>query len=479
LLKSRRQQLHHQVAQVLEEQFPETVESQPELVAHHYTEASLLEQAIPYWQKAGERAAQRSAFVEAISHLTKGLELLKTLPESPERTQQELALQVALGGSLMVTKGFAAPEAEQAYTRARELCRQVGETPHLFSVLMGLRRFYFMRGKLQSARELGEQLLTLSQNLQDSGLVARAYLMQGEVLYNLGEFVQAREHLDQGAAFYDSQQHRSHALLYGNDTGVACHSFAAFTLWILGYPDQALKRSYEALTLARELTQPFSLAMALLFTAWLHQYRREVQAAQERVEAAITLSTEHGFPLWLAQGTALQGWALAEQKQVEEGIAKLRQGLTAYRAIGGEVWRPYFLVLLTEVYGKKGKAEEGLTALGEALAVVEKTGGCLYEPQLYRLKGKLTLAQSSVQSLASSVQKEAEECFWKAIEIARRQSAKSLELRAVMSLSRLWQQQGKQKEAHQMLAEIYGWFTEGFDTKDLQEAKALLEELNY
>ncbi len=476
LLKSRRQQLHQQIAQILEERFTEARETQPELLAHHYTEAGLKEQAIPYWQQAGERAVQRSANVEAISHLTKSLELLKTLPDTPERAQQELTLQIALGVPLVLTKGHAASEVEATYTRTRELCRQVGETPQLFSVLLGLRRFYALRVELQTARELGEQLLTLAQRLQDPGLLARAHLMQAEVLWYSGNFVQAREHLEQGTALYDPQQHRSHAFLYGNDTGVFCLSFAAYVLWILGYPDQALKRSYEALTLARELTHPFSLAMALSHATWLHHHRREARLTQERAEAGIALCTEHGFLFFLAMETALQGWALVEQEQVEEGIAKLRQGLTAYQATGAALEPPRFLALLAEAYEKVGRGEEGVSGLAEALATMDKIGGHFYKAELYRIKGTLLL-QSKDQSLKSKVEEEAEGYFRKAIEIARRQSAKSWELRAVMSLARLWQQQGKKAEARRMLSEIYNWFTEGFDTADLQEAKALLQDL--
>jgi predicted ATPase len=263
----------------------------------------------------------------------------------------------------------------------------------------------------------------------------------------------------------------------------------AWTLWPLGYPDQALQRSHEALALAPDLPHPFSLASALHYAAMLHQFRREGQAVQERAEAAMVLSTEQGIPHYLALGTIWRGWALAEQDQVEEGIAQMRQGLTAWQAMGAELTLPTSLVLLAEAYGKVGKTEQGLTVLANALAQVEKTGERQYEAELYRLKGELVLAQSKVQSLKSKVtdprsltpdpQSEAEACFLKAIDIARKQQAKSLELRATTSLARLWQQQGKQHEAHLMLSEVYNWFTEGFDTKDLQEAKVLLEELSH
>ncbi len=321
--------------------------------------------------------------------------------------------------------------------------------------------------------------------------------MVGENLFYLGELVLAREHLEQGITFYDPQKRRSYGSTH--DPGVACLSIEAMALWCLGYPDQALEKIHEATLLAQELSYPLSLARALDLVAWIHQYRREGQATQERAEAAITLCTEQGFPFYLALGTILGGWALAEQGQGEKGIVQIRQGLVAYQATGAEAHRTYLLSLLAEAYWKMEQTEEGLNVLAEALALVQKTGERYYEAELYRLKGTLTLqsktslGQVSGKSQASqnksedtnpqhptpSTQAEAEACFHKAIEIARKQQAKSLELRAVMSLSRLWQQQGKKKEAHEMLVEIYGWFTEGFDTKDLQEAKALLEELNH
>ncbi len=291
---------------------------------------------------------------------------------------------------------------------------------------------------------------------------------------------------------YDPQQHSSYASLYVQDPGVISRGYVALALWYLGYPDQALKRVHEALTLARELSHPCSLCMVLAWgVASLHQYRREEQAAQEGAEAGIALSSDQGSPLLLAMGTILRGWALAEQGQGEEGIAQMRQGLAAYRATGAGVRRPYYLALLAKAYGKVGQTEEGLGLLAEALALVDKNGERYYEAELYRLKGELTLQEanqkSKVKTQKSKVlnpksqildpRSEAEACFQKAIAVACRQSAKSLELRAAMSLSRLWQQQGKQYEAHKMLSTIYNWFTEGFDTVDLQEAQALLEEL--
>jgi predicted ATPase len=365
----------------------------------------------------------------------------------------------------------------QAYTRAQELCQQIGATSQLFHALWGLRRFFSVRAEHKAAGDLAEQLLNLAQNAQDVLLLLESHHALGASLFYLGEMASAHEQLARGALLYDPQQHRPHVFLYGVEPGVECLAHAAWVLWHLGYPDQALKRTHEALALAQESAHSLSLAVALTRAAKGHQYRREAYAVQERAEAAITLSAEQGYPLWLGFGTVLQGWALAEQGQAEEGVVRIRQGLAAFRATGAEVQGSYFLALLAEAYGKAGQAEEGLATLAEALAVVDKTEERFYEAELYRLKGELTLAQSKVQGPKSKAQ-EAEECFLKAVEIARKQQAKSLELRATVSLARFWQQQGKTAEAHHMLSEVYGWFTEGFDTKDLQEAKTLLEELS-
>jgi class 3 adenylate cyclase/predicted ATPase len=471
LLKRTRQQYHQQIAQMLEAEFPETLEAEPELVAHHYTEAGLNEQAVGYWHQAGKHATQRSANVEAINHLTKGLEVLMSLPDTLERARQELDLQTTIGPVLMAVKGFASPDTERAYARARELCQQVGETPQLFPVLHGLWRFYMVGAELQTTRELAEQLFTLAKRVQDPALLLEAHRVMGLTMFWLGESAPARAHLEQGTALYDPQQHRSHAFVYGQDPGVACRCLAAWPIWVLGYPDQALQSTNEALTLAQELTHPFSLVYALNMAVLAHHFRREVQAVQERAEELIGLSTEQGFPMWLAYGTILRGWALTAQGEGAEGIAQINQGLVAHRATGAEIQRPYFLSLLAEAHGEVRQPEEGLTVLVEALAIVDNTGERYWEAELHRRKGELLLMQQG-QKVGES-----EECFRQALDTARRQQAKSLELRAAMSLSRLWQQQGKQEEAHQLLAEIYGWFTEGFDTADLKEAKVLLEEL--
>ena len=452
--------------------FPRPCETQPELVAQHYTAAGCAEQAVVYWQRAGQHASDRSAHLEAISHLTTGIELLKTLPETPEHTQQALTLYIALGAALQMTKGHAAPEVEHAYTQARALCQQVGETPELVPVLFGLWRFYIARPQLHTARELGETLLRLAQHADDPALAVIAHYALGATWFCLGALPAARQHLEEGIARYTPDQRRAPVFRMGHDPGVACRVYAALTLWLLGYPEQALARLHEALALAHALSHPYSLAFARCWAAFVSQFRRDVPAVHEQAEAAVALSTEQGFPLWAAMGTSLRGWALAMQGQGEEGMAQVRQGIAAWRATGAALFVPYFCTLLADVSAHLGHPEDGLQALAEAHTLVEQHEERWWEAEVCRLRGVLLLRQPGTP------QAEAETWLQRALDVARRQEAKSLELRAAMSLSRLWQQQGKRAEARELLAPIYGWFTEGFDTADLQEAKALLETLS-
>jgi predicted ATPase len=358
------------------------------------------------------------------------------------------------------------------YNRARELCQQAEETPELFPVLWGMLLLYLGRAEHETARELGEQCLSLARRLDDPTLLLEAHLGLGSSGFHLGQLSQAHAHLEQGIHIYDPQQHHALAFRYGNvDPGAACLAFAGCTLWLLGYPEQALERVNEALTLAQKLEHPYTLARMFYYTTLLHQLRREWQVVSERAATAITVATAQQVALVLALGPIMHGWALAMQGQGAEGLTQLRQGLDAYRATGAEFQRPHFLGMLAEVHRSLGQPEAGLTALSEALTLVEKTGERYYEAELHRLKGELLLQQAAPEV------SHAEACFQQSFDIARRQQAKSLELRAAMSLSRLWQQQGKRDEARALLAPIYSWFTEGFDTADLQEARALLEAL--
>ena len=473
LVRRVRQQYHERIAQMLEEHFPEVAETQPALLAQHYTEAERNLQAISYWQRAGQRAVERSADVEAISHLTQGLEMLKTLPNTPARTRQELELQLALGSVLRMVKGHTAPDVGHTYARAYELAQEMGDSPQRLAALVSLWRFYLNQGKLQIAQELAEQCLTFAQHVQDPSLLQDAHRMVGGTSLFRGELDAARTHLEHGTALYDAQHSRQPSFSSGMDRGVTCRSYAAWALWLLGYPEQALTKSRDALTLAGELSHAFSLQFALNYASLLHVWRREVQRAKERAEAVITLANEHGFINALNVGMIRRGWALARQGAVEEGIRQLRQGLDTLRDMGTALPLTHHLALLAEAYRQGGQVEAGLQALAEALTHLDNTGERCYEAELYRLKGECLLAQSD----ARCKEREAEECLRQALDVARRQRAKSLELRAAMSLGRLWQRQGKRTEAHRTLAEIYGWFTEGFETPDLQEAKALLEAL--
>ena len=424
-----------------------------------------------YWQRAGQQASDRSANLEAISHVTAGIELLTTLPETPDHSQQTLALYIALGAALQMAKGLAAPEVEQAYTHAYALCQQVGETPALVPVLFGLWRFYLVRSQLHTARELGETLLRLAQRADDPALAVIAPYALGATWFWLGALPAARQRCEEAIARYTPAQHRERLFRMGQDPGVACRAIVAQTLWLLGYPDQALARVHEALALAHELSHPYSLVYARCWATMVLQLRRDGAAVHEQAEAAVVLATTQGVLQWAANGTILRGWALAMQGEGEEGVAQIRQGIAAWRATGAALVVPYVCTLLADVSAHLGCTEDGLQALAEASTLVEQHAERYWEAEICRLRGVLLLRQPATP------QAEAETWLQRALDVARRQEAKSLELRAAMSLGRLWQQQGKRAEAYELLAPIYGWFTEGFDTADLQEAKALLEEL--
>jgi predicted ATPase len=471
LLHSTRQRHHRKIAEALETQYAEMAETHPELVAHHYTEAGLLEQAIVYWRRAGRRAVGRSAYAEGIAHLRKGLELLQSLPETPERTPQELGLLTTLGPALMTVKGYGAAEVEQTYARARLLCQRMGDTPRLLPVLLGLGTFHLVRAEYQMAQEVGEQVLRLAQQDYDPGRLLQAQLALATVLLMRGEPAAALDHLQKGMAFDDVQSVPTRSAPGVSDPRMACRAFASLALWHLGYPDQARQHSHEALRRAEALQHPISVAAAQAWMATTSHYLREVQSVRERAAAAMALASEQGVPSFAALATVLHGWALAMQGDVDRGLPELYQGLDAYQAAGGQVGWSLLLALLAEALGASHKPEEGLRVLEQALTHGNRTGERWWEAELYRRKGELLLALSAHTGAA------AEGCFRHALECAHSQRALSWELRAAMSLSRLWHQRDKRAEAHQLLAEVYGRFTEGFDTADVQEANTLLKEL--
>lgn len=470
LLKATRQQFHQRIATVLETQFPETADNEPEVLAHHFTEAGLTDQAVRYWQCAGERATERSANQEAIAHLSRALELLEFLPESPGRDQLELTLQIDLGGPILMTRGHTSPEVERVYSRARMLGQKVGETPQLIPALFGLWRYYGARPDFQAARELGEQLLRLGEGSQDPANLIHAHYALGFTQLFAGEPALARTHLEIGSTLYNREQRRALVFRLGQDPGVACLVWASLALWVLGYPDTAAARCQQGVELAKELSHPFSLAFALCYRACVHTFCRDAESVRECTEAALNISREHEFSTWVAIATVYRGWALARLDHVCEGIDELHSGLNAVRGIGLGVLGPYYLSLLAEAYGAADQTDKAVASLNQALAEANENGESWWEAELHRMKGEFFLHSSKKAA-------EAEACFTRAIAVARRQRAKSLELRAATSVGRLWQAQGKREQAHDLLAQICDWFTEGFDTEDLRKAKDLLDSL--
>src|SRR6266446_4878204 len=396
-----------------------------------------------------------------------GLGMVDALGQLNTRLAQERGVHLAV--RLGIHTGLVVVGEVGSGTRQEQL--QVGETPELGPVLFGLYRFYLVRSQLHTARELGESLLRLAQRVHDPALAVIAHTALGVAWWWLGALPAARLHLEEGSARYTPDQRTALVFRIGQDPGVACRTYAAMTPWLLGYPAQALARLHEALALAQELAHPYSLAYARCWAAMVSQLRRDVPAVHKQAEAVVTLSTEQGFPQLAAIGTIVRGWALAMQGQGEEGLAQIRQGITSCRATGAAVTVPFFCTMLAEVCDHLGYTEDGLQALAEAHTLVEQHDERWWKAEICRLQGDCRLRQPMPQEA------EAEAWLQRALAVARRQEAKALELRAAMSLACLWQQEDKRAEAHALLAPIYGWFTEGFDTPDLQEAKTLLEEL--
>ncbi len=472
LLRRTRQQYHLQIAGLLQAEFAELVETQPEIVAHHFTEAGRTDEAIEYWQRAGKRAAQQSAHPEAIAHFSRALELLSTLPDTPARTRRELTLQTSIGPALMVTKGYAAPDVVAAYARARELCRQLGDAVDLFPVLWGLWLFYLGRADYDQVRELGQQLLHLATASQDPDQLLEATMVVGVGHFYAGELQQAHAIFERSMEVYDPEKHHSLAYRFGGlDPGVAAYGHDGWTLWLLGYPDQAAAHAEKALDLAltcRTRTTARARSHGMLSCTSTGATAR----VRRRAEMAIEFATEHAVALPQAQGRIMRGWALVAEGWPAEGLAEIRDGLKAWEATGAAFVRTYFLALLAEAAMAAGKLGEGLAALADAMAAAEGTGERNHAAEVQRLEGELHLALSPEEDMR------VEACFHRALDIARAQSAKSLELRAAMSLARLWQRQGRADDARELLSGIYGWFTEGFDTADLREARALLDALS-
>ena len=492
LAEARRIRLHREIGECRETAFQTQVGEIATELAMHFERGRDLPRAIRYLKIAGDNAMRRNAHREAITSLNKGLQLLATLPEVPQRIQAELSFQVSLGAAFMTMKGYGAPEAGQAYDRARALSQHLADPRQHFRAVWGLWSFYYVRGQHQIARELAEHCLLLAEQLHDSVRQMQAHEALGASLFAVGAFVDSRSHLEESIRLYDAQPQRSNAL---QNPGVDCRAYLGLVLWWLGYPDQALQRAQEAAALAESLSHPLSVAFAQGWLSWVSYFRRDWPALRAQTETLMALSSDQELPLWLAMGVALHARTLVEHGQLTEGIAQSDRAQHIYETTGVALFSPASLTIRAEMSGACGDWAEAIQRLEAALAVIVTDGERFYEAEVYRLKGELILNDErrtrnderqkkppgtpSVHHSSFIIHRseEAEACFQQALEIARRQQAKSWELRAALSLGRLWRAQGKTDEARQLLEEIYGWFTEGFETTDLQEAEALLKTL--
>jgi class 3 adenylate cyclase/predicted ATPase len=470
LLRGKRQELHGRIAHALEKQWPETAETQPELLAHHCTQAGLVERAIAYYARAGRRAVARSAMAEAIAQLTKGLELLTSLADSASCQRQELALRIALGQALATTQGNAAPMVGETYARARALCEQLGRPPEIVPVLYGQFVYHVTKGLLRLAQEIAADLLQWGEDGADVAITMMGHRLSGIACFYRGELLASRGHLDQALTRFDPA-HRPFYMSFHifQDPLVPLLNYLSFDLVCLGYLDQGRARIEAAVKEASKLGHAYGLAVALTRACWVDWATGSCEELLARADALIAVSDEHGFPFSRAAGTVFRGWALAGNGQTEEGIALLESGLAAFRATGAVTFAPFFLTLLADTEGKAKERDQGLGHLAEAERLMVEAEERWAEAELHRVRGELLRAGHDPAG--------AERSFSQAIGIAQQQSAKFWELRATVSLARLWREQGKRDAARDLLAPSYGWFTEGFDTPVLKEAKALLDEL--
>jgi predicted ATPase len=465
--EAERAYLHRDVGEVLEALFEGRTEEVAAQLARHFGEAGIPVKEATYRLQAGNRAHRLWAHQEAAAHLTRGLELLASLPQGAERMHLELSLQTSLGMALIATHGYACPEVEQAYARARELCRALGDPPQVMSVLFGLCLFYMMHGELRKARDEGERLLQLSQQAGDIGHEVGVHFPLGQTFLMQADHERSRWHLEQVIALYDPDRDRDLAREQVHDPAVASLLFLSWTLWLQGYPEQAMSKMAAALKLTEELNHPYTTAQAALLASCFHQFLRQWPQCQTQAERALELADQGHFRFLQAGSTMHRGSALAHQGRVEEGIAVLRQGLAAWEATGTQLALPYCHARVAEAYLLAGRREEGLRALEESFCSVEEVW---WLAEQYRVRAKLLL-------LAPGFETEAETSLQQALDVARSQKSKSLELRAAMSLARLHQQEGVVAEGRDLLAQCYGWFTEGFDTPDLRAARQLLADM--
>jgi len=471
--QSERAYLHEDVGNVLETLYGDRSWEIAAELARHFHEAGILDKAVKYHLEAAKRATISSAYEEAITHLTAGLDLVRPRPELPEQMlHYELTFQAALGPTLVATKGWGAPEAEQAYVRACDLCQRLGNQSVLATVLYGLAYLREFRGQYSRSQELVQERLGLPQSVLGTQQILESYELLACSTFHQGAFAQSVEHAGRGLDFYDGPRRSNVQTPDGQDLGVACHTWAALDLWFLGYPDQASERMGRALDLADAQGQRYTLARVLSKAAVFHHLRLEIDETQRYAEAALAYATKLGFPYYMATANMLLGWAQASLGQGVEGIARLNEGLAAYDRTGTEMDRPFFLGLLADAYARSGQSREALTVLDEALGSVSSGRPFFYEAELQRLRGSLFQQDNPLQDREA-----AEASFWQALDLARRQQARSLEMRTLLALGELGRVQGDpalQERARAMLAETAGWFTEGLGTRDLEEARRFL-----
>jgi predicted ATPase len=466
LLRSRLAEIHGRIATALEARFSELVDRQPELLARHLTEARLTDKAADWWLRAGQLASARSANKEAIGHLTKSLTMIEKLPLTEERLRRELEVQSALAAPLLAIKGQAAPELSEVCTRAQQLARQLGRRDHLAIALLGLWSITYVRGDLRHSRELSAEILTRVEEGDDPVLQADAHNASAFPLFHLGEHVSARDHLETTRSKIEIVGNPARAFSRGINMKVIECALAAHVEWHLGYPDRALGISQEPIRIARQLDHPLSLAMALVYAAMLHQFRREPSEVRDHANAAVAICTEHEFVYYRAWATILLGWATAEQGQLEQGIAGMLGGVQDLRDTGAGLRLPYYLCLLAGLYHRAGRRSDAFSTISEAMDVVERNDEHWVDANLHLLRSSL---------LAAERPEEAADNCRRAVEIAEEQGARSLVLRAATQLVRLSAAPELRARAHDQLARAYGWFTEGFDTLDLREARTLLD----
>ncbi|HEX8118759.1 MAG TPA: hypothetical protein VF521_15895, partial [Pyrinomonadaceae bacterium] len=478
LRPTRRAGLSAAVAQALLGFYGKRGEEVAAQLASLFEAARDFSRATDFYLLAARGAARVCANREAVVLARHGLDTLRALPESVERDQRELRLQIIQGISLMTTQGYASPEIEETYERARELCRRLGDSVKLLTVLAVLGGFCSVRAEHEAAYEMARQLLPLAEQGPDATQLTEAHWALGATETDLGRFDSALDNFRKGIAYCKSQPRASRPLDSAHDPGVRCLAYGARGLWFLGYAEQSQVMLDEALAAAEEIANPHTLNFAFMIATYIYQYGYETEKTLAWADKALALSREHGFDYLKALMKIARGWALARLGQSAEGIECLRRGLAAYKATGAGVGVPHFYVLLAETQLRQEPAQEGLATLDQALALVHKTKEAYYEAEVHRVRGELLLKRDlEMPGATPDAQAEAEDCFRQAASVARGQRAKFFELRAATSLAGLWRRQGRAAQAHAMLSESYGWFTEGFDAPDLKEAKALLDSL--